>query len=476
MAGKTASKGLLLILCVYFLYVAVTAVVIFCFPKEKEAGRMTNHIDTYMGAKESTVDRVLLLEDGYESGLARMQMIQEAKQSIDVAYYSIAKGETSELLLGALIEAADRGVKVRINLDGICHGLRGELRNARFALASHENIELRYYETFKPFKPWTWHNRLHDKIMTVDGKLAIIGGRNIADKYLASQPPKDFVYDRDVVIFNAKQEKDSVIVEMKRYLNELWNHPYTSEAFSDLSKKQTEKGKRMRAKLSNQYSDAQFAKAEFVHPSIDWTTSTAATHKVSFLHNPIERFFKYPFVWKSLVDIAADAQQSVYIQSPYIVPADMLEEYVPKRLDDKAEWTILTNSVTSTPNVIAFSGYLGLRDRIVETGAKLYEYSKLYSLHGKSVVYDERLSAVGSFNLDSRSAFLNTESMVIIDSEAFASQLIGAIDSKIADSTLVADEKKYIQPPEDKQKDQSFFKATFLNVLSKITVYCNRFI
>ncbi|PJN91102.1 phospholipase D-like domain-containing protein [Bacillus sp. mrc49] len=476
MAAKMAWKGFLLVLLVYFLYVVVAAVVIFCFPKEKEAGRMTDHISTYMGTKGSTVDRVQLLEDGYESGLARMQMIQEAKESIDVAYYSIAKGETSELLLGALIEAADRGVKVRILLDGICHGLRGELRNSRYALSSHENIELRYYETFKPFRPWTWHNRLHDKIMTVDGKLAIIGGRNIADKYLASKPPKDFVYDRDVLIFNAKQEKDSVIVDMKGYLNELWNHPYTSEVFADLSKKQTEKGKKMRARLSSQYREAWHANADFVHPTNDWNTSTATTQKVSFLHNPIERFYKYPFVWKSLVDIAAEAKRSVFIQSPYIVPADMLEEYVPNRLDAEAEWTILTNSVTSTPNVIAFSSYLGLRDRIVETGARLYEYSKLYSLHGKSVVYDRRLSAVGSFNLDSRSAFLNTESMVIIDSEPFASQLIEAIDSKIADSTLVAADKKYIEPPEDIKKDESYFKATFLNALSKITVYCNRFI
>ncbi|MCK1992078.1 phospholipase D family protein [Peribacillus muralis] len=476
MAAKSAWKGLVFVTFVYILYVVVTAVVIFCLPKEKEAGRMTNHISAYMGEKEATVDRVLLLEDGYQSGLARMQMIQEANQSIDIAYYSIAKGETSELLLGALIQAADRGVKVRILLDGICHGLRGELRNARYALAAHDNIELRYYETFKPFKPWTWHNRLHDKIMTVDGKLAIIGGRNIADKYLASKPPKNFVYDRDVLIFNAKQEKDSVIVDMKRYLDEVWNHPYTSEVFADLSKKQKEKGKKMRATLSSTYRDAKHEKAEFVEPSIDWSTSTATTKKVSFIHNPIERFYKYPFVWKSLVDIAAETKRSVFIQSPYIVPANMLEEYVPNRLDAKAEWTILTNSVTSTPNVIAFSSYLALRDQIVETGAKLYEYSKLYSLHGKSVVYDERLSAVGSFNLDSRSAFLNTESMVIIDSEVFASQLIGAIDSKIADSTLVADDKKYIEPPEDKKKEESFFKATFLNALSKITVYCNRFI
>ncbi|MDM5286012.1 phospholipase D-like domain-containing protein [Peribacillus frigoritolerans] len=475
MTVKTAIKGFLLVLLLYFLYVVVTTVVL--FPKaEKEENRPIKQVSEYMGEKEATVDRVLLFEDGYESGLARMRMIQEAQHSIDIAYYAFGKGESTELFLGALIDAADRGVKVRILLDGISHGLRGQLSSARYALASHENIELRYYETFKPFKPWTWHNRLHDKIITVDGKLGIIGGRNIADKYLASKPPRNFVYDRDVLIFNAKEEKDSVIVEMKGYLNELWTHPYTSDVFSDLSKRQTEKGKRERDALAKKYSKALRTETDFVNPVVDWGKATTPTKKVSFIHNPIERFNKYPIVWRSLLDIAANANQSVYIQSPYIVPADALKEYVPKQLDSKANWTILTNSAASTPNMIAFSGYLAFRDSVVETGARLYEYSKPYSLHGKSVVYDQRLSAVGSYNLDSRSAFLNTESMVVIDSERFAAQLIGAMDSKIKNSTLIADNKKYIQPPEDQKKEESFFKATFLNALSKITVYLNRFI
>ncbi|MFD4929489.1 phosphatidylserine/phosphatidylglycerophosphate/cardiolipin synthase family protein [Peribacillus butanolivorans] len=473
MTAKMVIKGLLIVLLLYFLYVLVTAVVLFYFPKEKEEGKMINNVSTFMGDEES-VDRVLLLENGYESGLARMEMIQDAQNSIDISYYSIGKGESTELLLGAIIDAADRGVRVRILLDGICYGLRGELRNARYALASHENIELRYYETFKLFKPWTWHNRLHDKIMTVDGQLGIIGGRNIADKYLASKPPTDFVYDRDVIIFNAKQEKDSVIVQMKNYMNELWNHPYTSEA--NLTKRQMDKGKRAIETLSSQYSEAIQTKVDFVNPSINWSTSTTPTNRVSFIHNPIERFNKQPFVWRTLIDIAAKADKSILIQSPYVVPADAIMKYVPEKMNSTADWTILTNSVASTPNAIAFSGYLGLRDSIVKTGVRLYEYSKPYSLHAKSVVYDQRLSAVGSFNLDSRSALLNTESMVIIDGEEFAAQLTGAIETRISESTLVANKKRYIEPPKDQKMDESFFKSTLLNALSKVTVFWRRFI
>ncbi|MDQ7862928.1 phospholipase D-like domain-containing protein [Peribacillus frigoritolerans] len=137
MTVKTAIKGFLLVLLLYFLYVVVTAVVL--FPQaEKEENRPIKQVSEYMGEKEATVDRVLLFEDGYESGLARMRMIQEAQDSIDIAYYAFGKGESTELFLGALIDAADRGVKVRILLDGISHGLRGQLSSARYALASHE--------------------------------------------------------------------------------------------------------------------------------------------------------------------------------------------------------------------------------------------------------------------------------------------------------------------------------------------------
>ena len=178
MAVKKLGKVFLLVLLIYLLYVCVTAVGIFYIPIEKDA--QLKNVPSFLG-KDST-DRVLLLENGYDSGVARIQMIQEAEQSIDIAYFSFGKGKTAELFLGTLLDAADRGVKIRILLDGICHGLRGKMSDARFALASHKNIELRYYESVDLLKPWTWHNRLHDKIMTVDRKLSIIGGRNIGDK------------------------------------------------------------------------------------------------------------------------------------------------------------------------------------------------------------------------------------------------------------------------------------------------------
>lgn len=465
---KKMVKGALFVFLLYIVYAVGTAVVLFYFPLDKKGDVPINDVSEFMGKGEST-DRVMLLENGYESGRARMQMIQEAEDSIDIAYYSIAKGKSTELILGALFDAADRGVQVRILLDGISHGLRFKMSDSRYALASHENIELRYYESFKVFKPWTWNNRLHDKIMLTDGKLAIIGGRNIADKYLAEKPPKNFVHDRDVIIFNATQEAESVIVQMEKYMNEIWDHPYTSTPFSDLSKRQAKKGTEERDKLVREYNKAMKDEAVFVTPSINWKKSSTPTKRVSFLYNPIERLKKQPVVWQSLLNLATKAEKSILIQSPYVVPTNEMKKYVPESIHSPVDWTLLTNSVKSTPNVFAFSGYLDLREEIVKTGVRLYEYADTYSLHAKSVVYDQRISAVGSFNLDSRSSVLNTDSMVVIDSEEFAGQLTEVIHEKIKNSTLVADNKKNIETPKDEKKDKSF-KAILLNTLSKVSI------
>ncbi len=469
MKAKSIVKGLAFVLFLYVIYAVVTAVALFYLPIEKmdEASRSTAHVWKDQHSKD---DRVLLLEDGYNSGIARIKMIQEARNSIDIAYYSIGKGESTDFVLGALFQAADRGVRVRVLLDGICHNLRGKRSDVRYALASHPNIQLKYYEPFTLLKPWTWNNRLHDKIMMADEDLAIIGGRNIGDKYLAKTPSDDFVYDRDTIVFNETQRKDSVIIPMKNYMNELWKHPYTKTVFQNLSEREKEKGERVRDRLKNKYQKAKEIQNEFVSPLFQWKTSTVPAHKVAFIHNPIERFHKTPFVWESLISLGKQAHTSIVIQSPYIVPTKNMEKYLPRKRNEKIETTVLTNSLISTPNALAFAGYMASRDRVVQTGTTLYEYGGLHSIHGKSIVYDQSLSVVGSFNIDSRSVFLNTESVLIIDSESFASELTKAIDDKVEHSALIAKDQQYVRKPYEEKRKAPFFKSAFLRVLSKMTV------
>ena len=181
-------------------------------------------------------------------------------------------------------------------------------------------------------------------------------------------------------------------------------------------------------------------------------------------------------MWKTLINLAEGANRSVLIQSPYVVPTNAMSKYTAIKKKRDVQWTLLTNSVTSTPNVLAFSGYISMRDTIMKTGVKLYEYQGPYSIHAKSVIYDQRLSAVGSFNLDSRSTFLNNESMVIIDSQEFAKKLTMAMENKMDKSILIANHKRWIKSPDVQRKEEPVMKRTFLYALAKVTRFFKEFI
>lgn len=107
--------------------------------------------------------------------------------------------------------------------------------------------------------------------------------------------------------------------------------------------------------------------------------------------------------------------------------------------------TYLTNSVASSPNFFAFSDYWARRGRFQEAGMDIWEYQGPGSIHGKSLVVDGRLAAVGSLNLDDRSIYLDTEAMLVVDSEAFAAQVLEAVDALRAGSLQLDDDGRYIE-------------------------------
>ncbi|WP_339306589.1 phospholipase D family protein [Paenibacillus sp. FSL L8-0435] len=414
----------------------------------------------------STTDRVLLLEDGFQSGQVRIQTIREAKTSIDLAYYSIQKGKTSQLFFAALFDAADRGVHVRIILDGIFHNMRGELRDIPNAIAAHPNVELRYYEPLNIVMPWTWHNRLHDKIFLVDNTYGIIGGQNIGDRYMALQPKKDYVFDRDVLVYNPNHNTNSTVVEMKKYIDLLWEHPFTKPE-KHAKRQHHAKGLKELARLAQLYKKARAQSDPFVKvlPK-EWAQEALRSDHVAFIHNPIQRLYKDPIMWRAFVHFANQAKSKVYLQTPYAIPTKKMKKAVHLSMNPKAEWVMVTNSIQQTPNPLAFAGYLSSKKRLLDTNLAIYEYQGPYSIHGKSFVMDDYLSMVGSYNLDPRSAFLNTESAVVISGSAFANELTEAMDIKRAHSTRVNNGE---YPAESTNQKGPVFKRMAITALSKLS-------
>ncbi|WP_210340862.1 phospholipase D-like domain-containing protein [Alkalicoccobacillus gibsonii] len=448
---------LLTIITLYAIYVLLGAYILFFLPISYH--KTSDKAPLLLSEDVQNKDHVLLLEDGFESGQVRMQAIKEAQSSIDFISYSVQKGKTSHLFMAELFEAADRGVHVRVLLDGLFHNLRGDLGDVREAIAAHPNMELRYYEPFKLLKPWSWHNRLHDKLLIIDETYGIIGGRNIGDKYLSKKRPKDYVFDRDVLVYN-KNKQNSSLLEMKEYANELWEHPFTKQE-KHAKDTNSAKGKDFQEKLKGELQLARDENDAFVRPlSQDWMNQAIQADHISFVSNPLTRLNKYPYLWKTFTELATNAESKVYMQTPYAIPTNQMIKHV--EMQSHVQHDMMTNSIQQTPNPMAFSGYLGTRDEILNSGVSIYEYRGNYSIHAKSFVIDDYLSMVGSFNLDARSSYLNTESAVLIQGSEFASELTKKMDEK--------KERSVKQPRETTLKEgKRTFKTVAIKVLSEVS-------
>lgn len=455
----------------YALYAAIFGVILFGLHRPKITDYIQTHaVERFLG-REVCQDRVALVEDRYESGLARISLIENAKETLDVSYYTVHDGVSTNIFLGSILDAADRGVQVRFILDGLFHNLRGNLKDIIYAFSVHPNIELKFYEPFDLLRPWRWNNILHDKLIIADSHLAMIGGRNIGDKYFANDDyRKSTVDDRDVVIVNTDKHdlQGSAVWQIKQYYESLWGHEYSKYPVVQLTHRQQKKGKGRISYLKKYIAEVKHTRPEIFDNSIDWEDISLPTKKVTLIHNPLERLNKEPWCLYEITNLMKEAEESIFIQSPYVIPTKKMlkplrgEELMADRID------ILTNSLAASPNVLASSGYRKYRKKIIDSGVDLYEFQGPGSIHAKSFIFDDRLSLVGSFNVDPRSAYLSTETMVVIDSEEFTAHLKGAIDNQIDNSLLVGDDYSYEYSPEVEAKPVSPLKLWIVRVLSVI--------
>ncbi|GAB3792327.1 phospholipase D-like domain-containing protein [Virgibacillus kimchii] len=456
---------------IYLIYIVVTGVVIFNF--QQPPTTTDERTSSRFYKEEVSSDRVAIVQDRLESGLARINLIENATDTLDISYYSIHDGISSDIFFGTLIEAADRGVHIRIILDGMVNLHRKNLKETIYVVTAHPNIELKYYEPFDPLRPWTWNNRFHDKLMIVDNDLAMVGGRNIGDKYFGPSGFDGASNDRDVLIINTDDtnQENSVIYDIKDYYNYVWEHEFTEKPASELSARQENTASEKETQLRMQLEENKSIYPDFFQIDINWLEYSFETNQVTFIHNPIERWNADPLIWKDLLLLMENAQDSIYVESPYIIPTDRMMEYAEVDNIDELNISFHTNSLASTPNLLAFSGYSNYRDKLAASDIELYEFqSASESLHGKTMIVDQRISAIGSFNFDPRSAFLNTEVMVVIDSEDFSSHLRTKFFNFMESNSLqVGIEGEYKDSNKVAEEDVSTIKKIIIDLLSWFT-------
>lgn len=460
--NKKYFKRIGMIVLTIVLYIIIGALVPFLFqPKVGNSYQKIASEREYLNQDGISVDRASIVESSTEALDLRLAMFEEAKERIVLSTFDIRLGESCSDIFSSLLEAANRGVQVQILVDGLYGGLHMAFEPVFYMAGGHENIEIRFYNIPNLLLPWTLNGRMHDKYILIDDKLLLLGGRNTFDYFLGEYNEKNLSYDREVLIYNtaskentieAKSNKkitisESVIQEMYIYFDKIWNSKdckvvYEKKPFW-VSKEQI---KSEREFLSKRYVENKEKRPNLYDGSINYTELTVPIRKATLIHNPIHIFAKEPYLWYEIISLAKQSSKRVYLHTPYAVfSKDMYEDIT--RLVQKEQKNIImqVNSTAVGDNVMASSDYTWNRKKLLKTGIKIYEFQGTHSSHGKSALFDSNLSMVGSYNLDMRSTYLDTEVALVIHGEKFNQLLEENIMNLERQSIYVDREGNYVE-------------------------------
>ena len=388
------------------------------------------------------------LRDARDAFAARVLLAQAAERSLDVQYYIWRKDLTGTLLFEALLAAAERGVRVRLLLDdNNTPGLDPTLA----ALDTHPNVEIRLFNPF-PFRRaralgyatdfQRLNRRMHNKSFTADTQATIVGGRNVGDEYFGATHGVLFA-DLDVIAVGP------VVQEVSRAFDRYWasasSYPVegllpavSSSRIADLASeaRQIERSPEASAYVGAIHDLSVVRDLKQGTLELEW----AATRLVC--DDPAKGLghaAPESFVYRQLQEILGQPRSVLDLVSPYFVPTATGVEWFAQLARSGVDVQILTNALEATDVAFVHAGYAKRRKPLLGEGIRLYELRRASSgasppktgsggssgasLHAKTFSVDRARVFVGSFNFDPRSAKLNTEMGLVIESPALAQHI-----------------------------------------------------
>ena len=436
----------------------------FDLPPRQESLKFDSTAETALGRAssswiESQSERsaVYRLDSGLEALDARIGLIKYAEKSIDVQSYLLRDDQSGNLIVLALVEAANRGARVRLLMDD---AFTEPIDTGLVAINEHPNIEIRVFNPFSRRRSRLvslianfniLNRRMHNKSFTVDNQVTIVGGRNLADEYFQTGGENEFV-DEDLLAIGAVVDEvsdgfdmywnsseaipidvfaaivgrlpiDQAISEGQRYLRNHADSPLVGQVGIQLVEQLLTKSLPLIA------ADAQLV---MDHPK--------KVRRV--LRRESSETIKY------LQKMVSAAEHEVIIVSPYFVPQMQGVDFFAALVRKGVHVCVVTNSLASTNLTSVHAVYARYRKPLLTQGIELYElaphfhqgvgtdnevFTKL-TLHSKVAVIDRERTFVGSFNLDPRSLYINTEMGIVVESANLGSLMAQSIVDSLPES------------------------------------------
>lgn len=385
---------------------------------------------------------------------ARVALAEVAQSSLDAQYYLWAGDAIGRVLLDHVIAAADRGVRVRLLIDDF----EATGHDTAFeTLQAHPNIEVRVFNPYA--RGWmrilqylgrfnALNRRMHNKLFVVDGQVAVVGGRNLSDDYFGLGKKLDF---RDFDLLAIGPVVAQAEGSFDHYWNSKWAYPINSLRKPSAPAKLQRARQRFDANV--QADRARFpyslprdrnealAWLDHIHRDAIWGAAEVVYDDAQTMGDPAHS--PPGLVWQRLVALAGQAEHEIVAENAYLIPLQKGASGYRELRQRGITMRMLTNSLASTDVVSVNAHYASSRPRLAQLGVELYEMKpwaasrELYvahaasskahlALHGKAAVFDRKTVFVGSFNLDPRSAVLDTETVFVVHSPQLAEQLLQA--------------------------------------------------
>lgn len=401
---------------------------------------------------EGSPDRAALVADNGDALDIRLRMISEARERIIFSSFDVRDCESGRDVFSALLDAAGRGVEIQILVDGMNGLVSMSPKPIFWALGRLPNVEIRYYNTPNPLKPWGFNGRLHDKYIIIDDRLLLLGGRNTFDKFLGEYVPEaERSHDLDVLVVNTaagtQRGGDSVLFQVEDYFRSVWEGESVKPHLERTPLFGGGRADAAEAALTRRWAALCAEKPFLSGDAPDYAALTVPLDGARLIHNPTNIMAKEPWVWWQIMSLLSGAEERARLQTPYAVMSREMYDGLAAVAGAQEDFWVLLNSVAVGDNFMASSDYTHNRQDVLDTGAAVYEYFGDYSSHGKSALVDDDLSMVGSYNLDMRSTYLDTELMLVLHSEQFNGLLEDYLDGMEAQSLRVNPDGSYEAKP-----------------------------
>jgi cardiolipin synthase len=340
-------------------------------PEDLQSPHFIQTLEALTQSAERDAGKMEVFTNGQNFYEAMLAAIRQAKKSINLEAYIVAKGDVTKRLDEALAERARAGVEVNVLIDAI-----GALWLSKDTFA--DLIKARgHVEWYNPIGFTTWprvNNRTHRELLVIDGAVGFIGGAGWADHWYTW---------RDTMV---RFEGDSV-AGLQSAFAENW-----LEASGEI--------------LTG------WNYFPYMKPAIKTPALVVASAPTTGKSTKARVLFQ---------TLLASANKSIYITSPYFLPDTSARNELIRAVKRGVDVRIVVPG-HKTDHAMTRSSSRRLYGEVLEAGAKIYEYEPSM-IHAKVLIIDGVWSVIGSTNFDSRSFGINDEVNIAVLDQGLADRL-----------------------------------------------------